>query len=282
MFFTFRVRFIIIYSLRSAKFIGITIHDAEEKKLHYAALPPYELKRSLGLTRGKSDKIDSFNIARYAYLHRDEIKLSSLPSAEIQELKFLINERFRIIKMQTIDKQTMTEFKKYSSKQTVKRAQKRLKEFDNQIKEIEKEIEQIIKANPKLDENYRLAKSVVGIGLVNAVMFIIFTNNFEAFTNGRQYACYSGIAPFELSSGTSVKGKTKVSYLANKQIKTQLTQAARSVVQHDCEFKRYYQRKQEQGKEHGTIMNAVKFKLIIRVFATIQRGTPYVKLNMAG
>ena len=46
----------------------------EEKKLHYAALPPYELKRSLGLTRGKSDKIDSFNIARYAYLHRDEIK----------------------------------------------------------------------------------------------------------------------------------------------------------------------------------------------------------------
>jgi len=184
--------------------------------------------------------------------------------------------------MQTVEKQTMTEFKKISSESTVKRSNKRLAAFKEQIGEIENEIKTLIEEDSNLKKNYNLATSVVGIGLVNAVIFMVYSNNFQGFTNGRKYACYGGVAPFEYSSGTSIKGKTRVSHLANKTIKVNLTQAAKSAVLNDPELKKYYKRKENEGKEHGVIMNAVKFKLIIRVFAVVNRGTPYVRMRQAG
>lgn len=254
----------------------------EENNINYTAVSPYEIKHSLGITRGKNDKIDSLKISYYCQLHAKKLKLSKLSSKKIRTLKLLLNERSRIVKMQTVEKQTMTEFKPISSDSSVKRSKKRLVAFKEQIEEIENEIETLIKEDASLKKNYNLATSVVGIGLVNAIIFMVHSNNFQSFTNGRKYACYGGVAPFEYSSGTSIKGKTKVSHLANKAIKVNLTQAAKSAVQNDPELMKYYKRKEKEGKEHGVIMNAVKFKLIIRVFAVVNRGTPYVKMRQAG
>jgi len=66
--------------------------------------------------------------------------------------------------------------------------------------------------------------------------------------------------------------------MANKHLKAMLTQAANTAVQHDRELKQYYQRKLEQGKNKFSVLNAVKNKLIHRVFAVVKRGTPYVEL----
>lgn len=254
----------------------------EENNIDYTAVSPYEIKHSLGITRGKNDKIDSFKISCYCQLHAKKLKLSKLSSKKIRTLKLLLNERNRIVKMQVVEKQTMSEFKQISSESSVKRSNKRLVAFKEQIVEIENEIQTLIKEDASLKKNYNLATSVVGIGLVNAVIFMVHSNNFQSFTNGRKYACYGGIAPFEYSSGTSIKGKTKVSHLANKAIKVNLTQAAKSAILNDPELMKYYKRKEKEGKEHGVIMNAVKFKLIIRVFAVVNRGTPYVKMRQAG
>ena len=113
-------------------------------------------------------------------------------------------------------------------------------------------------------------------------MMILCTNNFEGITNARSFACYCGVAPFEYSSGTSIRGKTRVSNLANKKMKADLTNAARSAVLNDPELRIYYKRKREEGKAHGTVMNAIKFKIITRAFAVINRKTPYVTLRKAG
>ncbi len=88
--------------------------------------------------------------------------------------------------------------------------------------------------------------------------------------------------PVRALLGTSILGKTRVSEVSNKRIKVNLTIGARSAIINDPELKLYYKRKTDEGKEHGTVMNAVKFKLITRVFATVKRGTPYVKLRQAG
>jgi len=61
-----------------------------------------------------------------------------------------------------------------------------------------------------------------------------------------------------------------------------LNNAARTAVQNDPELRLYHDRKAKEGKEHGVIMNAVKFKLITRVFAVVNRGTPFVKMSQAG
>lgn len=254
----------------------------EDNNVTYSMVSPLHIKRSLGLTRGKNDKVDSYQISRFCYLHRTELKISKLPSASIQKLKGLINERERLVKMQTVEKQVLKELYSISIDSTVKRIKLRLKLFSEDVNSIEKEIEKIIKSKSAISKNYQLIRSVTGIGLVNATLFIIYSNNFEGFTDARKYACYSGIAPFENSSGTSVRGKTKVSHLANKRLKANLSNGARSAIQNDPELQLYYKRKANEGKEHGVIMNAVKFKLIMRVFAVVKRGTPYVKMRQAG
>lgn len=143
-------------------------------------------------------------------------------------------------------------------------------------------MEQVLENEDVVFNNYILARSVIGIGLVNSILFIIYSNNFQGFEDARKYACYSGVAPFENTSGTSIRGKTRVSHLANKRLKANLSNSARSAVQNDPELRKYYDRKSKEGKEHGVIMNAVKFKLITRVFAVVKRGTPFVKMRQAG
>jgi len=263
-----------IYGVKLAKFIN--------NRANYCIESPLHIKRSLGLTRGKNDKIDAFQIARFCYLHRDELIPKKLPSKTMIILKALINERERLVKVRAIDKLVIKELNYSENNNCICRAKQRIDLFSQDITQIEKEIEELIKSDIKIDKNYNLAKSVTGIGLVNAVMFVLFTNNFTSISNARKYACYSGIAPFEHSSGTSIKGKTRVSKLANNRIKVNLTNGARSAIINDPEIKIYYKRKTEEGKEHGTVMNAIKFKLITRVFATIKRGTPYVKMRQAG
>jgi len=261
---------------------GLEIGLFLENKVAFSFIAPLHIKRSLGLTRGKNDKLDAFKIARFCYLFRGELKPSKMPSKIMIQLKTLMAERNRVVKAAKAEKQVLKEFANQFDESAANRIKTRIQVLEKDVKAIEKEIIEQVEKDVKIHENYQLLRSIIGIGLVNAVMMILCTNNFEGITNPRSFACYCGVAPFEYSSGTSIKGKTRVSNLANKKMKADLTNAARSAVINDAELKLYYKRKREQGKDHGTVMNAVKFKIITRAFAVINRRTPFVLLRQAG
>ena len=126
-----------------------------------------------------------------------------------------------------------------------------------------------------MKKNFDLASSVKGIGLVIAAFMLVTTNNFTSFENGRKYACYTGIAPFENTSG-KYRGKTRVSHLANKRMKTLLSNGANSARKWDPELRAYYARKIDEGKEHKLVINSIRCKMVNRVFAVVKRETPYV------
>ena len=107
---------------------------------------------------------------------------------------------------------------------------------------------------------------------------IVLTNNFTNFQNPRKFNCYAGLAPFEHTSGNSIKGKTKTSKLRNKKIKTVLFNGANSAIIYDEELKAYYKRKKEQGKAHNSIINSVCCKIVYRMFAVVKREQPFVNL----
>lgn len=261
---------------------GLELGFFLEGKIDFCFCSPLHIKRSLGLTRGKNDKLDAFKIARFSYLFKDELSSSTMPSKTMLRLKSLMGERCRAVKAATIEKQVLKELSRQLNKKTITRVKRRLKILTEDVKAIENEVTELIISSPELEKSYNLLQSITGIALVNATMMILCTNNFEGITNARSFACYCGVAPFEYSSGTSIRGKTKVSHLANKKMKTDLTNAARSSVVHDPEMRIYYKRKRAEGKAYGTVMNAVKFKIITRAFAVIKRGTPFVKLRQAG
>lgn len=141
---------------------------------------------------------------------------------------------------------------------------------------LEKEMDRIVGEDPGLREQFRLLTGVKGIGAVTARFLIVRTAGFTAFSTWRKFASYCGIAPFPYRSGTSIRGRTRVNKLANRQGKTLLNMCACSAIQFNPEMRAYYQRRVEQGKNEMGTLNIIRNKLLARAFAVIKRGTPYV------
>ena len=147
---------------------------------------------------------------------------------------------------------------------------------EEQIKEMHLQIEELIEQEVEIKTNFELIRSIKGIGFVSAVHLLITTENFTRFNSARKFACYSGVAPFKNESGSSIRGRTKTSYLANRKIKSLLTMAAISAINHQAELKAKYEKKLAQGKAKMVALNMIRFELIERIFAVIKRRTPYV------
>jgi transposase len=251
----------------------------EQNAIDYCMETPVRIKKSLGLARGKSDRIDAFRIAWYCYVHREFLRFSRLPSQTVEQLQRLLAERGRYVKHSACYKQVLSELSMPANKTSETRAKSLLDKTGKAILAVEKQMLELIESDEAVRKNYALLTSIVGIGMVNAVTTIVHTENFASFDNARQYACYVSVAPFEHSSGSSIRGRTSVSRMGDRQAKADLTEGAKAAIAHDRELKLYYERKKRQGKAHGVILNAVKFKLIERMFAVVKRGTPFVRLS---
>jgi len=253
-----------------------------ENNLDYWVVPPIEIKRSKGLSRGKSDKADSKDIAFYAYSHLHKLVLSKLPEKDIQKLKLLIAEREKLIKAIGLFGKT-DECKDFLPKEITKSVltvnAKVLKDLKAALKQIEVKIKEVVYDNPALKQQYELIQSVPGVGMQTTVYLIAMTRNFQSFANWRKLACYAGVAPFEYSSGSSIRGRTKVNHMADKKMKSLLNMCALSAVRYDTQLKDYYQNKVAQGKNPMLVLNNVRCKLLSRVFAVVNRQTPFVNIN---
>jgi len=251
-----------------------------ENNISFALIPGLEIKKSLGISRGKDDKVDATKIALYGYRLRDEIKPYNLPSKRINQLKRLLTLRERLVKQRAGHKSTLKEQKriyiKRDNKILLETQEKMIKFLTKQIKNIELEMNEIIKSNQLLLQQYKLVVSVKGIGNQTALFMLVTTNGFTKFTSWRKFASYCGIAPFPNSSGTSIKGRTKVSNLANKKLKSLFDLCAKSAIQNNPEMKIYYHKRLEKGKNKMSTINIIRCKLMARVFAAINRQTPYV------
>jgi transposase len=253
-----------------------------ELGIDYSLEPAAVIQRSMGLKRGKNDKADSHDIARYAKLHEPEIKLSKFPEKVLIRLKLLLSLRERLLSARTILSNGCKESEAFldaaTVKDIVKVSRSEMNHLTKKIDEVDALIQELIASDEELSRTYSLVTSVPGIGPQTASHLIVTTRNFTSFNNARQMACYAGIAPFEYSSGSSIRGRTRVSHLANKKLKSLFSLGALNAKRVDKELGIYYKRKVEEGKNAMSVMNAIRNKLISRVFATVKRGTPYVPL----
>lgn len=238
------------------------------------------LKRSLGLKRGKSDKADAAEIANYGFLHRRKAVLFKLPSKAISRLKHLLSCRKQLVKHQTALKNSSGELEAFDGVDadfTLGIRKGLIREYDKKIEMIEAELLRCLKADELLEKQYNLVNSVYCIGPQTAMFIVVLTQGFSLFDDPRKFACYCGIAPFPNTSGSTLKGRTKISNMANKRIKTLLTMCALNTIKNDNEFKRYYDRKIKEGKHHSAVLNVLRNKLVSRAFAAVNKNRPYSK-----
>lgn len=239
-----------------------------------------QIRWSLGLQRGKSDKLDAQRIALYGYKKRETFIPQNIPPALMGKLQRLLALRERLVnarKQIVTSLEEMTGFINKIEIDTLKKIQEPvIKKLDAAICKAEQAIKDLVKADATMYTNYKLLLSIKGIGMVTAWHLIVYTCNFTRYEKGKKLACYCGVVPFSHQSGSSIKGKNRVSHMANKDLKVLLHMAAVSAIQHDAELKQYYQRKTSEGKHAMCVINAVRNKLVLRIARVVERQSPFV------
>ena len=243
-------------------------------------LPGLELRRSTGISRGKSDPVDAEMIAEYTYLRRHKIVPMQMIEKEIEQMKRYLSLRDRMVKQRAGFKSTLSEAKRAIGRKEdplyFKIQEEMVKDLTLQIKHLDKQLKQLVENNPELKKLFNLIVSIKGVGSQTALYMIALTHAFRKFPTSRKFACYAGIAPFPYQSGTSIRGKTKISHLANKKIKSLLGNITGCAIQHNTEMRLYYQKRIKAGKNKMSTQNIIRNKILARIFAVIERGTPYV------
>ena len=244
---------------------------------------PLKINRSMGIKRGKSDQADAKDICVYAFEKRDTILCSIPDDKPIARLKRLIARRELLVRKKASFEVSLKEQKNLLDDDIltllVQHNLQLITVLNEQITHIEVLITQTLDMDESMKKNAELAQSVIGIGPVITSYIIAFTNNFTSISNARKFCSYIGVAPFKHKQTGIYKGVDRVSHLANKRLKSLISNGAMSAKTHDPGLRTYYFRKLYEGKEKGVVLNAIKNKLMHRLFAVINRQQPYVKLS---
>lgn len=240
---------------------------------------PVQILRSLGIQRGKNDKIDAKRIAMYAFTFKDKARLWQPPREEVQKIHDLMALRERLVESRKSILTPIQELQATGLDEVAdtlrKHCKKSIESLDKEIKQIEKELDEIIDKDTNLKNKYKLARSVPGIGRITAMTLLYYTNEFTLFRTAKELACYCGVAPFARESGTSVRGKTRVSNFANKALKKLLHMASMAAISSDKELRSFFERKVTEGKNKMLVLNAIRNKILHRLLAVIKRNSPF-------
>lgn len=240
--------------------------------------------------------IDAVRISEYAYRYADKAVIWQPERQVIVKLRQLVGLRKRLLNAKSALKVPLYEVADFQDKKLQKEwcptgmeklnraanRRKPIEALEKQIAEVEKKINELIKKDDSLSHLFSLVTSVEGVGSVVFWEMIITTNEFKLFSCPRKFACYAGVVPFEHNSGTSIRatvatGGTRVSHIANKRMKKLLHMAALAVVSKQGELADYYHQKVEQGKNKMSVINAIRNKLIHRIFACVRDDRKYEK-----
>ena len=234
------------------------------------------IKDASGIRRLKSDRADANMIAEYAMRNYDKAIIYEPLSESLSQLRELFLYRQMVVRhrcsFQVRRGEKRLNMEKSPVKTMISQSGRHIvTELNKEIEKIDKRIAELIDSDDELAQVFNIVTSIPGIGTQNAVCLMVYTDNFHRFNfDSRKIACYYGIAPFGRDSGTSVHTDPHVHYMANRQIKAMLSQAALSAARFNPVIASYYSRLIAKGKKRQIVLNNVKNKLVHIVTAMVR------------
>ena len=264
---------------KTGMYINFLVEGLLKQKVSAWVQNALHIKRSLGIVKGKNDKIDAQRIAKYAYRCEDEYRLFVPMPEKLSTLNVLYNERKRIKEMLAqlevpLNETETFEIKTHQILEIIHT--ETIKTLKKSLKFTESEISQIIASDEHLQNLHTLISSVTGVGKETATLFIILTKGFTRFENVKQLACFAGVVPFESSSGKKISGDN-ISQICHKPLKSILYMCALVNLKTNEDLSAYYHKKRKEGKKHKVVMNALCNKILQRIWAVVAKNKPFEK-----
>jgi transposase len=202
------------------------------------------------------------------------------PPKEIyRTLRQIIRERDQILQSRTVAKNQLhaENAGAYPHKSSVKRTQKLIAFLDKQEQEINQEIKELVQNDPEIQKTLMILCTIPGIGLLTASTVLAETNGFDLIRNKRQLVSYAGLDVREKISGTSVKGKPRISKKGNRYLRKAMHFPALAAIRHDERYKAIFARLVARTgiKMKGAV--AVQRKLLEMIYVIFKSGKPYDK-----
>jgi len=241
--------------------------------------PPLKVKRAFDPVGHKTDPVDSRQIAEYAYRYTDELRFWQPKQAIVEKIRQLLTARERFTKQSVITQNAMKAYEKHIIKMPFieKANQEILKELRKHIAEIDKELDRLIRQNPRISQMSNHLKSIPGVGLLLASSLIAMTDSFNNISDYRPLAAFLGLCPYQHKSGKSIYRQPHIRIFGPSYARKLLILAARSVATHNELFKKYYLRKQAEGKAKQLVLNNIANKILKIACAMIKNDKPYIQ-----
>ena len=206
------------------------------------------------------------------------------PKETYKRLRQLARERSQIVDQRTVAKNQLHAEKSEGepSASSIARLSKLILFLDKQEREVRKEITQLIKGDVEVEKAVALITSIPGVGELTAAAVLSETGGFELIRSKKQLTSYAGLDVREKQSGTSVKGKPRISKRGNKHLRRAMHLPALSAIKHDQRFKAFYIRLVQR---HGIKMKAavaVQRKLLEMTYTIFKTGVAYNKNYLNG
>lgn len=246
-----------------------------KKKVIVSVVNPLSVKRfiQMKLAKVKTDKSDAKAICEYGIINEVPLynALTDVQSECLQLFRWLDN----LIKKRTATKNKIhgEQVLGIPSKFVYRSLNKTKKFLDKEILGIEEKLLSLVKQEQQVQ--LTLLQSIPGIGLKTALFLIIVTDGFKKFENAKQLCSYVGITPTIRESGSSVRGRSRISKVGNRKLRNLLFLCSFSACRQNKGCREIYERIVNKGKSKKLALIAVSNKLLKQSFAIAKSGNPY-------
>jgi len=252
-----------------------------KKSVLVSVVNPLSVKRfiQMKLAKVKTDKSDAKAICEYGKIN--EVPLYTALTNVQSECLQLFRLMDSFIKKRTATKNKLhgEEVLGVPSKWVYRSLKRNRKHLDKELLGIENKLLSLVKQEQQVQ--LTLLTSIPGIGLKTALFLIVVTDGFKKFENAKQLCSYVGITPTIRESGSSVRGRSRISKVGNRKLRNLLFLCSFTACKQNKGCREIYERIVNKGKSKKLALIAVSNKLIKQSFAIAKSGLPYDEMHVS-
>jgi transposase len=223
------------------------------------------------LSRTKTDKVDAELIARFCQTQRPPAW--SPPAPEVRELQALARRLESLVEMRVAEENRL------SSGIAVEAVRRSVEEhvayLNEQIRRTEELIRRHVDTHPTLKQRSALLDSIPGIGEATAALSLAEVTDIKQYRGARQVAAYAGLVPRERRSGSSVRGRVRLSKIGNARLRRALYFPAITALRCSPFFQQWAEGLRQRGKSKMSVIGAAMRKLIHLAYGVLKTGKPF-------
>ena len=247
-------------------------HFFMEQGVPLSVINPISIKRyaQMKLARAKTDKYDSAMIAGFGASQQPAPW--SLPDSQILEMQQLcaLEDALTVQKGMLTNQREAFSQNPFASKSALKIIQGVVTRLEKELKKVRSQLNALTKEH--YSREAAILASIPGLGPKTAQALIVATRGFKELVNGRALCSYVGISPRPFQSGTSIRGRGRISKMGSQSVRKKIYMCAISAIRNNPACKVFYERLKANGKPSKVALIAVCAKLLRQAAAMIKKG----------